>query len=129
MDPLASKERRETEVCPGLKVLLVARATVVSLEPVVLLVPQAHLVCPVLKVPKEPRVQVVLLVQKETLVQSVLLVLLAHQVKLSSLCQFSHQRRQSARVISSQMVPSWIMARVWRTFLAPSTTSSKILNA
>lgn len=76
-----SKERRETEVCPGPKVPPVARATVVSVDLPVLSVPQVLPVCLVLKAPRDPRVQVVPLVQRETLVPLVPLVLLAHQVK------------------------------------------------
>jgi len=102
LDPPENKERRETEVCPGPKVLLVARAMVVSMELLVLSVPQDPLVCLVLKVPRDPRVHLVLLVQRETLVQLVLLALLAHQVRLSSLFPSGHPRRPSAPVTCSQ---------------------------
>lgn len=53
----------------------------------------------------------------------------AHQVRLSSPCQFSHQRSPSAPLTYSQMVSIWIMVRVWRTFLARSTTSSRTSSA
>lgn len=131
MDHLVSKEKRETEVCPDPKVLLVARAMVVSLELLVLSAPLVPLVCLVLKVLREPRGQLALLVQKETLVQLVLLVLLAHQVKLSSLCPSSHPRRPSAPVTCSQMrlLPSWTTAREWRTSSARLTTSNRTSNA
>jgi len=63
-----SKERKETEVYLDHKVHPAARATLVSEDLPVLLVPQVPPVCLVLKVQREPRVQVVLLDLRETLV-------------------------------------------------------------
>lgn len=67
MDLLASPERRETEVCPDLRVMEVARVTLVSAVPKVpsaLLVPLVFLVLKDRKVPKDQLVQ---LVRRETL--------------------------------------------------------------
>lgn len=76
MDPLASRERRETEACPDPRVLLEARATVVLVALQVLSVLLVLQACLVLEVLRDLRVHRVLLVRRETPVRSVHLVLL-----------------------------------------------------
>jgi len=98
LDPQESRERRETEVCLGLRDPLDPKESLECKGAPDPSAPLVLLVCLVLKVSKELRVLLEELVQRERRVFQDLLDLLAHQVRSSSPCP--------SRGVLSPSVPS-----------------------